>query len=149
MGSKPGCKSCPQKKSIWYIAMVSITSAILYGAGICRFEFKGSRMAEWLRLRALEKNGLNIRRICRVRIPLQKKSIGWADGAEVTSRRYYGWHRPNFRQQDGRVVKAPSFGGEQTKYTPDMPGSNPAAKKKSIGWAVGDEKHVPSLLWLA
>ena len=40
--------------------------------------------------------------------------------------------------QDGRVVKAPSFGGERTKYTPDMPGSNPAAKK-SIGWADGTE----------
>ena len=37
---------------------------------------------------------------------LPKKSIGWADGDEVTSRRYYGWHRPNFGQQDGRVVKA-------------------------------------------
>ena len=24
----------------------------------------------------------------------------------ATSRRYYGWHRPNFRGQDGRVVKA-------------------------------------------
>ena len=23
------------------------------------------------------------------------------------------------------------------------------AHKRSIGWAVGDEKHVPSLLWLA
>ena len=51
-------------------------------------------------------------------------------------------------QQDGRVVKAPSFGGERTKYTPDMPGSNLAAEN-AIGWAVGDEKHVPSLLWLA
>ena len=43
----------------------------------------GSRMAEWLRLRALEENGLSIRRICRVRIPLPKKSIGWADGTEL------------------------------------------------------------------
>ena len=42
-------------------------------------------------------------------------------------------------QQNGRVVQAPSFGGERTKYTPDMPGSNPAAKKKSIGWADGTE----------
>ena len=42
------------------------------------------------------------------------------------------------RQQDGRVVKAPSFGGERTKYTPDMPSSNPAAKK-SIDWADGTE----------
>ena len=40
---------------------------------------------------------LNIRRICGVRILLPKKSIGWADGTEVTSRRYYGWHRPHFR----------------------------------------------------
>ena len=53
-------------------------------------------MAEWLRLRALEENELNIRRICRVRIPLPKKFIGWADGTEVTSRRYYGWHRLHF-----------------------------------------------------
>ena len=36
-------------------------------------------------------------------------------------------------QQDGRVVKAPSFGGERTKYTPDMPGLNPAAKKVHRG----------------
>ena len=41
-------------------------------------------------------------------------------------------------QQDGRVVKAPSFQGERTKYTPDMPGSNPTAKK-STGWANGTE----------
>ena len=34
-----------------------------------------------------------------------------------------------FWQQDGRVVKALSFGEERTIYTPDMPGSNPAAKK--------------------
>ena len=27
-----------------------------------------------------------------------------------------------FGQQDGRVVKASSFGGERTKYTPDMRG---------------------------
>ena len=41
-----------------------------------------------------------------------------------------------FGQQDGPVVKAPSFGGERTKYTPDMPGSNPAAKKvhRLGGW---------------
>ena len=31
-----------------------------------------------------------------VRILLPKKYIGWADGTEVTSRRYYGWHRPDF-----------------------------------------------------
>ena len=39
-------------------------------------------------------------------------------------------------QQDGRVVKAPGFRGERTKYTPDMRGSNPAAKKvyRLGGW---------------
>ena len=65
-----------------------------------------------------------------------KKSIGWAVGAEVTSRRYYGRRKPIFGQQDGRVVKSPSFGGERTKYTPDMPGSNPAANKvhRRGGW---------------
>ena len=80
----------------------------------------------------------------------QKKSIGWADGTEVTFRRYYGWHRPPVGgQQDGRVVKAPSFREERTKYTPDMRGIESCSQKKSIGWADGDEKHVPSLLWLA
>ena len=31
------------------------------------------------------------------------------------------------------MVKDPSFGGESYKYTPDMPGSNPAAKKSPPG----------------
>ena len=41
-----------------------------------------------------------------------------------------------FGQQDGRLVKTPSFGGERTKYTPDMLGLNPAAKKVRMlgGW---------------
>ena len=38
-----------------------------------------------------------------------KKSIGWAVGAEVTSRRYYGRRKPIERGQDGRVVKASFF----------------------------------------
>ena len=38
-----------------------------------------------------------------------------------------------FGQQDGRVVKAPSFEGERSKYTPDMPGSSPTAKKVKPG----------------
>ena len=103
--------------------------------------FRGSRMAEWLRLRALEKNGLNIRRICRVRIPLPKKSTGegWC---LVTSPCNCGRRKPIFSgQQDGRVVMAPSFGGERTKYTPDMPGSNSAAKKVHRGGLV--PSHVP------
>ena len=42
----------------------------------------------------------------------QKKSIGWAVGAKVTSRRYYGRRKPIFfGGQDGRVVKAGALGG--------------------------------------
>ena len=64
-----------------------------------------------------------------------------------TSRRYYGWHRPHFRGQDGRVVKT----GLWEVLTIKLRGIEPGqilAHKKSIGWADGDEKHVPSLLWL-
>ena len=53
----------------------------------------------------------------------------------------------SIQQQDGRVVKAPSFGGERTKYTPDMPDSNPAAKKVHRGGLV--PSHVPLKLWQA
>ena len=93
----------------------------------------GSRMAEWLRLRAFEENGLNIHRICGVQILLPKKFIGWVDGTEVTFR--LAW-TTFLGQQDGRVVKAPSFRGKRTKYTSDMRGSNPAAKKvhRVGGW---------------
>ena len=67
-------------------------------------------MAEWLRLRVFEEKGLNIRRFCGGSNPAAKtKSIGWADGAEITSRGYYGWRRPNVWQQDGRVVRAPEL----------------------------------------
>ena len=83
-------------------------------------------MAEWLRPRAfIAENGLNIRRISvgSKSCSLKKKSIGWAVDAKVTSRRYYGWHRPNFRGQDGRVVMTPSlYSRERTKYTPDKCG---------------------------
>ena len=63
-------------------------------------------MAEWLRLRIFKENGLNIRRIWGGSNPAAKKSIGWADGAEVTSRRYYGRRKPKFMEPDGLVVKA-------------------------------------------
>ena len=87
-------------------------------------------MAEWLRPGLWEVRTIKLRGIEPGQILSNKKSIGWADGTEVTSRHYYGWHRPHFLgQQDGRVVEAPSYGGERTKYSPDMPGSNPAAKK--------------------
>ena len=100
-------------------------------------------MAEWLRLRALEENGLNIRRICRVRIPLPKKSIGWADGTEVTSRRYYGWHRPRFKS--GRMtewlwLRALEENGLSIRRICRVRIPLP---KKYIGWAVGNKNTRP------
>ena len=82
-------------------------------------------MAEWLRPRVfIAENGLNIRRISvGSKSCPSRKSIGWAVGAKVTSRRYYGWHGPKFRGQDDRVVKTPSLHcQERTKYTPDKRG---------------------------
>ena len=71
-------------------------------------------------------------------LSLHKKSIGWADGVKITSRRYYGRRKPLLRGQDGRVVKAPNFHcRERTKYTPDKRGFDPVPQKKSIGWADG------------
>ena len=55
-----------------------------------------------------------------------------------TSRRYYGWHRPNLREQDGRVVKAPSFHCRKlNKYTPNKRGIEILSLKKDHklgGW---------------
>ena len=110
-------------------------------------------MAEWLRPRVfIAENGLNIRWISVESILHSRKSIGWAVGANVTSRRYYGWHRPNclegrmaewlrprvFIAENGLNIRRISVGSKSCSL-----------KKKSIGWAVGDELHVPSLLWLA
>ena len=67
-------------------------------------------MAEWLRPGLWEVLTIKLRGIEPGRILThKKKSIGWADGDEVTSRRYYGWHRP--KGQDGRVVKTGALGG--------------------------------------
>ena len=52
------------------------------------------------------------------------------------------------RGQDGRVVKAGALGGTHDYVRGIEPGQI-LTHKKSIGWADGDEKHVPSLLWLA
>ena len=53
-------------------------------------------MAEWLRPGLWEVLTIKLRGIEPGQILAHKKSIGWADGTEVTSRRYYGWHRPYF-----------------------------------------------------
>ena len=60
----------------------------------------------------IAENGLNIRQICvGSKSCFLKKSIGWAVGAKVTSRRYYGRRKPIFGGgQDGRVVKAGALG---------------------------------------
>ena len=78
-----------------------------------------------------------------------KKSIGWAVGAEVTSRRYYGRRKPNcfFRGQDGRVVKAGALGGAHVKLW-DRTWSSPDSKKVHIGRCVGFN-HVRNSIWQA
>ena len=68
-------------------------------------------MAEWLRPGLWEVLTIKLRGIEPGQILAHKKSIGWADGDEVTSRRYYGWPRPHFRGQDGRVITAGALGG--------------------------------------
>ena len=71
-------------------------------------------MAEWLRPRAsLLKTDYIYAGYAWDRNPVpSKKSIGWAVGAKVTSRRYYDRRKPIFvGGQDGRVVKAGALGG--------------------------------------
>ena len=53
-------------------------------------------MAEWLRLGLWEVLAIKLRGIEPGQILDHKKSIGWADGAKVTSRRYYGRRKPIF-----------------------------------------------------
>ena len=104
-------------------------------AGVSRY-FEESRMAEWLRSRAsLLRTDLNIRRIrggsktCSL-----KKSIGWAVGAKVTSRRYYGRRKPILvGGQDGRVVKAGALGGTYDKVACDRTWSNSDSQKAHRG----------------
>ena len=108
-GIEPG-QILAHKKSICWADGDENTRPVVTMAGIDHIF--GCRMAEWLRLRAFEENGLNIRRLCGGSNPAAKKSIGRADGAKVTSRRYYGRRKPNFKRgQDGRVVKAGALGG--------------------------------------
>ena len=67
-------------------------------------------MAEWLRPGLWELLTIKLRGIEPGQVLITKKSIGWAVGVKITSRRYYGWHRPSFWGQDGRVVNAGSLG---------------------------------------
>ena len=98
-------------------------------------------MAEWLRPRVfIAENGLNMRRInVGSKSCSSKKSIGWAVGAKVTSRRYYGRRKPILKRgQDGRVVKAPSLIAENgLNIRRICVESKSLSSRKSIGWAVG------------
>ena len=62
-------------------------------------------MAEWLRPRAsIAENGLNIRWISvGSKSCLSKKSIGWADGVKITSRRNYAWRQS--QDLEGRMAE--------------------------------------------
>ena len=63
-----------------------------------------------------------------------KKSIGWAVGAEVTSRRYYGKRKPIFKRgQDGRVVKAGALGGAHVKSWDRTWSSSDSHKALGVG----------------
>ena len=68
-------------------------------------------MAEWLRPGLWEVLTIKLRGIKPGQILAHKKSIGWGDDTEVTSRRNYDWRKPVLRGQDGRVVKARALGG--------------------------------------
>ena len=67
-------------------------------------------MAEWLRPGLWELLTIKLRGMEPGQILITKKTIGWAVGVKITSRRYYGSCKPNFGGQDGRVVKAGSLG---------------------------------------
>ena len=68
-------------------------------------------MAEWLRPGLWEVLTIKLREIEPGRILTNKKSIGWADGTEVTSRRYYGWHRPHFGVRMAEWLRSGLWGG--------------------------------------
>ena len=52
-------------------------------------------MAEWLRPGLGEVLTIMLRGIEPGQALITKKSMGWAVGVKITSRRYYSWHRPN------------------------------------------------------
>ena len=55
------------------------------------------RIAEWLRPGLWELLTIKLRGIEPGQVLITKKSIGWADGVKITSRRYYGRRKPLFR----------------------------------------------------
>ena len=53
-------------------------------------------MAEWLRPGLWEILTIKLRGIEPGQVLITKKTIGWADGVKITSRRYYGRRKPLF-----------------------------------------------------
>ena len=69
-------------------------------------------MAEWLRPGLWEVLTIKLRGIEPGQVLITKKTIGWANGVKIMSRRYYGRRKPNIEGgQDGQVVKAGALGG--------------------------------------
>ena len=66
-----------------------------------------------------------------------------------TSRRYYGWHRPHLLGVRMAEWLRPGLWEVLTIKLRGIEPGQILITKKSIGWADGDEKHAPSLLWLA
>ena len=66
-----------------------------------------------------------------------------------TTRRYYGWHRPHLKGVRMAEWLRPEFWEVLTIKLRGIKPCQVLTHKTTIGWADGDEKQVPSLLWLA
>ena len=58
-------------------------------------------MAEWLRPGLWEALTIKLRGIEPGQVLITKRTIGWADGVKITSRRYYGRRKPLFLKGAG------------------------------------------------
>ena len=99
-------------------------------------------MVEWLRPRYfIADNGLNIRRISEgSKSCPSRKSIGWAVGGKITSRRYYGRRKPIFEGWMAEWLRPQVFIAENGLNIRRISvGSKSCPSRKTIGWAVGDK----------
>ena len=98
----------------------------------------GVRMAEWLRPGLWELLTIKLRGIEPGQVLITKKSIGWAVGVKITSRRYCGWHRPNLEGRMAEWIRPRTFIAENRLNIRRISvGSISCPSKKSIGWAAG------------
>ena len=99
------------KKSLWYVKMVAIKSAILYGAGICRY-FERGQDGRVVKASFFCEIAMVIRGFeTRLQILSSKEvHIVRRDGFNHVRDSIWRRHQPIlFRGQDGRVVKASFF----------------------------------------